>query len=208
MNSVPIRNPRVDRARQSMRGGVVLGIFVGLILGLAIAAAIAYYLGRVRTVFASAGPMGAARMRRASTSPICPQRRAGQAAFRFLQDPSGRRRAPARRRPKAAGQGDRTPGDRHRRTRRQGGAAGRRGQARRPDVAAGRRLCQRIGRREPSRRVSRSPAGKPQSSRRRCPTRACAIACGWAHSTTPTKSIASKAELGKSGFDAAVIKNP
>jgi cell division protein FtsN len=33
-------------ARRSLRGGVVLGIFVGLILGLAIAAAVAYYLGR------------------------------------------------------------------------------------------------------------------------------------------------------------------
>lgn len=34
------------RARRSMRGGVVLGIFLGLILGLAIAAAVAYYLAR------------------------------------------------------------------------------------------------------------------------------------------------------------------
>ena len=34
------------RARRSMRGGVVLGIFLGLILGLAIAAAVAFYLAR------------------------------------------------------------------------------------------------------------------------------------------------------------------
>jgi cell division protein FtsN len=46
MNSVQTRNLSVDPARRSMRGGVVLGIFVGLILGLAIAAAVAFYLGR------------------------------------------------------------------------------------------------------------------------------------------------------------------
>jgi cell division septation protein DedD len=34
------------RPHRSMRGGVVLGIFLGLILGLAIAAAVAFYLGR------------------------------------------------------------------------------------------------------------------------------------------------------------------
>ena len=46
MNFAQTRNLRVRRARRSMRGGVVLGIFVGLILGLAIAAAVAFYLGR------------------------------------------------------------------------------------------------------------------------------------------------------------------
>jgi cell division protein FtsN len=46
MNFVQTRKPRVRRARRSMRGGVVLGIFLGLILGLAIAAAVAYYLAR------------------------------------------------------------------------------------------------------------------------------------------------------------------
>lgn len=42
------RNARPSCAypRRAMRGGVVLGIFVGLILGLAIAAAVAFYLGR------------------------------------------------------------------------------------------------------------------------------------------------------------------
>jgi cell division protein FtsN len=45
---------------RAMRGGVVLGIFVGLILGLAIAAAIAFYLGR--SGFSSPLPVpGAAR---------------------------------------------------------------------------------------------------------------------------------------------------
>jgi len=46
MNFAQSRKLRVRRARRSMRGGVVLGIFVGLILGLAIAAAVAFYLGR------------------------------------------------------------------------------------------------------------------------------------------------------------------
>ena len=34
------------RAKRNARGGTLLGIFVGLVLGLAIAAAVAYYLGR------------------------------------------------------------------------------------------------------------------------------------------------------------------
>jgi cell division septation protein DedD len=46
MNFAQTRKRSVGRARRSMRGGVVLGIFVGLILGLAIAAAVAFYLGR------------------------------------------------------------------------------------------------------------------------------------------------------------------
>ena len=46
MNSVQTRKLCASRARRSMRGGVVIGIFVGLILGLAIAAAVAFYLGR------------------------------------------------------------------------------------------------------------------------------------------------------------------
>jgi cell division protein FtsN len=37
---------RPMRVRRNARGGTLLGIFVGLILGLAIAAAVAYYLGR------------------------------------------------------------------------------------------------------------------------------------------------------------------
>jgi cell division protein FtsN len=46
MNFAQTGKPCVLPARQSMRGGVVLGIFLGLILGLAIAAAVAFYLGR------------------------------------------------------------------------------------------------------------------------------------------------------------------
>lgn len=46
MNFAQTRKPCARRARRSMRGGVVLGIFLGLILGLAIAAAVAYYLAR------------------------------------------------------------------------------------------------------------------------------------------------------------------
>jgi cell division protein FtsN len=46
MKFAQTRKLRVGRVRRSMRGGVVLGIFVGLILGLAIAAAVAFYLGR------------------------------------------------------------------------------------------------------------------------------------------------------------------
>jgi cell division protein FtsN len=46
MNFAQTRKPCARRARRSMRGGVVLGIFLGLILGLAIAAAVAFYLGR------------------------------------------------------------------------------------------------------------------------------------------------------------------
>jgi sporulation related protein len=38
--------PRPLRGRRNARGGTLLGIFVGLVLGLAIAAAVAYYLGR------------------------------------------------------------------------------------------------------------------------------------------------------------------
>ncbi|MGH8800029.1 MAG: SPOR domain-containing protein [Casimicrobiaceae bacterium] len=41
-----MRSGERTTARRSLRGGVVLGIFVGLILGLAIAAAVAYYLGK------------------------------------------------------------------------------------------------------------------------------------------------------------------
>lgn len=47
MRSGPFRRQGArTTARRSLRGGVVLGIFVGLILGLAIAAAVAFYLGR------------------------------------------------------------------------------------------------------------------------------------------------------------------
>jgi cell division protein FtsN len=46
MNFAQTRKPCARRAHRSMRGGVVLGIFLGLILGLAIAAAVAYYLAR------------------------------------------------------------------------------------------------------------------------------------------------------------------
>jgi cell division protein FtsN len=46
MNFAQTREFCGRRAHRSMRGGVVLGIFLGLILGLAIAAAVAFYLGR------------------------------------------------------------------------------------------------------------------------------------------------------------------
>jgi cell division protein FtsN len=46
MNFAQSRKFCSRRAHRSMRGGVVLGIFLGLILGLAIAAAIAFYFGR------------------------------------------------------------------------------------------------------------------------------------------------------------------
>jgi cell division protein FtsN len=46
MNFAQTRKFCSHRAHRSMRGGVVLGIFLGLILGLAIAAAIAFYFGR------------------------------------------------------------------------------------------------------------------------------------------------------------------
>lgn len=46
MNFAQTRKFCGRRAHRSMRGGVVLGIFLGLILGLAIAAAVAFYLGR------------------------------------------------------------------------------------------------------------------------------------------------------------------
>jgi cell division protein FtsN len=46
MNFAPTRKLCAHGVRRPMRGGVVLGIFLGLILGLAIAAAVAYYLAR------------------------------------------------------------------------------------------------------------------------------------------------------------------
>jgi cell division protein FtsN len=46
MNFAQTRKLRARRRPRSMRGGVVFGIFLGLILGLAIAAAAAYFLGR------------------------------------------------------------------------------------------------------------------------------------------------------------------
>jgi cell division protein FtsN len=46
MNFAQTSKTCIRRARRSMHGGVVLGIFVGLILGLAIAAAVAFYLAR------------------------------------------------------------------------------------------------------------------------------------------------------------------
>jgi cell division protein FtsN len=46
MNFAQARKFCDRRSNRSMRGGVVLGIFLGLILGLAIAAAVAFYLGR------------------------------------------------------------------------------------------------------------------------------------------------------------------
>lgn len=43
----PQRRPRtMPRSRRAGRGGTLVGIFIGLVLGLAIAAAVAYYLGR------------------------------------------------------------------------------------------------------------------------------------------------------------------
>jgi cell division protein FtsN len=46
MNFAQTTKPHASRGHRSMHGGVVLGIFLGLILGLAIAAAAAYFLGR------------------------------------------------------------------------------------------------------------------------------------------------------------------
>ena len=47
---------RPVRAAHSARGGTLLGIFIGLILGLAVAAAVAYYLGRGGFTPAPAAP--------------------------------------------------------------------------------------------------------------------------------------------------------
>ena len=59
MNSGIHRNGLRTGLRRS-RGGVVVGIFIGLVLGLAIAAAVAYYLGRtgsgLSTPLPGAGP--------------------------------------------------------------------------------------------------------------------------------------------------------
>jgi cell division protein FtsN len=43
----PPRRPRASRQpRRAARGGTLLGIFIGLVVGLALAAGVAYYLGR------------------------------------------------------------------------------------------------------------------------------------------------------------------
>jgi len=45
-NPQKMRRLGAERRRQNVRGGTLLGIFIGLVLGLALAAAVAYYLGR------------------------------------------------------------------------------------------------------------------------------------------------------------------
>ena len=196
-------------------------------LGLALAAGVAWYLMRVRQSLPASTAQDAARRRprasRAKAAKAEPAARR-QAALRLLQDPARRRGAEAaveaeksatgaleraKDRPRTAGRAATKAPDKARRaaSARQGRRAGAAGA--KPGSGSGCRRARSPARPTPrtSRRGSRSPAGKRRCSRPTLPDKGLRyrVRLGPYDNTDELNRI--KAELGKRGFDVAVIKS-